>query len=168
MQPGSVVSSRMQSPKLVKTFLMCDSGGLRERWSIHAHCRPFLRHTQRWKCFWATLIQCKKKKKKHKECTKAYNKRSSPSMEAICSFFALIFTIMWQKCQAPENAVTLDLFYRNWLSVLQVNFPHFFLYLSVQWWYVFICICVLFSNLCLSLVTIMFLRIFSSSFLYLR
>lgn len=63
----------------LKASHTCNSGGLEKRWFC-SHTLPsaLSHHIQRWKRFLATLMQCMK----HKECTKAYNKRGSPSREA--------------------------------------------------------------------------------------
>lgn len=61
----------------LKAFRLCDSEGFWKRWVYSHTLSPHQLHAQRWKCFFASLMQGRK----HKEGTKAYNKRHSPSRE---------------------------------------------------------------------------------------
>lgn len=127
-QPGSVVSSGMQSPKFESSCYMWFRRSLKEV-SLFIHCHlPPTSHTRRWKCFLATLTQ----RKKNKECTKAYNKGSSPSREAERWLFLhahLCNNVT--KCQPGKHSETWFL-YRNLLSVLHVNFPRSFTYTHIS------------------------------------
>lgn len=73
IQPGSVLSSGMQSPALESISFLWFRRAVREV-ARFTRCHP----TQRWKRFSATLMRCRK----HKECARAYNKTSSPSRKA--------------------------------------------------------------------------------------